>query len=112
MSSEVGVLDTPADKVLRKGRLPPGRIFLVDTAEQRIVSDEELKERIAREAPYGEGLRESMLRIQDLPVAVRLSVPDRESGLRRQGVVGYNSEEGKLFPSPMGTTADDAGRAT
>jgi len=67
MSSEVGVLDIPPEKVLQKGRLPPGRIFLVDTSEQRIVSDEELKERIARKAPYGEWLRKSMVRIQDPP---------------------------------------------
>src|SRR5216110_3005086 len=71
MSSEVGVLDIPAEKVLEKGRLPPGRIFLVDTEQQRIVSDEELKERIARQAPYGEWLRKSMVRIQDLPTPVR-----------------------------------------
>src|SRR5213075_1853979 len=51
MASEVGVLDIPPDQVLRKGRLQPGSIFLVDTAEQRIISDEELKERIAGQAP-------------------------------------------------------------
>src|SRR5437899_3018532 len=66
MSSEVGVLDIPPDQVLEKGRLQPGRLFLVDTSEQRIVADEELKERIARQAPYGEWLRSSMLRIEDL----------------------------------------------
>ena len=108
MSSEVGVLDIPAEKVLRKGRLPPGRLFLVDTAEQRIVNDEELKERIARQAPYGEWLRESMLRIEDLPSPTRTPVPERESVLRRQEVFGYTSEEVKLLINPMATTGNEA----
>jgi glutamate synthase (NADPH) large chain len=108
MASEVGVLDIPADRVLRKGRLQPGRIFLVDTAEQRIVSDEELKERISRQAPYGEWLRSSMLRIEDLPAPVRAIHPDHEMLLRRQEVFGYTSEDVKLLMSPMAGTANEA----
>src|SRR2546421_3010131 len=106
MSSEVGVLDIPPEKVLQKGRLPPGRIFLVDTAEQRIVSDEDLKERIARQAPYGEWLRNSMVRIQDLPSPVRPIHPDRETVIRRQEVFGYTSEDVKLLITPMATTGN------
>src|SRR3954469_24338159 len=60
MASEVGVLDIPAERVLRKGRLQPGRMLLVDTEEGRIVDDEELKERIAREHPYGQWLKENL----------------------------------------------------
>src|SRR6266581_790950 len=108
MSSEVGVLDIPPDRVLRKGRLQPGRIFLVDTAEQRIVSDEELKERISRQAPYGEWLRTSMLRMEDLPAPVRAIHPDHEVLLRRQEVFGYTSEDVKLLMSPMADTANEA----
>src|SRR5207245_2750867 len=108
MSSEVGVLDIPPEKVLQKGRLPPGRIFLVDTAEQRIVSDEDLKERIARQAPYGEWLRNSMVRIQDLPSPVRPIHPDRETVIRRQEVFGYTSEDVKLLITPMATTGNEA----
>ncbi|TMA74172.1 MAG: glutamate synthase large subunit [Deltaproteobacteria bacterium] len=108
MSSEVGVLDIPAEKVLEKGRLPPGRIFLVDTEQQRIVSDEELKERIARQAPYGEWLRKSMVRIQDLPTPVRPIHPDRETVIRRQEVFGYTSEDVKLLITPMATTGNEA----
>jgi len=108
MSSEVGVLDIPPEKVLQKGRLPPGRIFLVDTALQRIVSDEELKERIARQAPYGEWLRKSMVRIQDLPSPVRPIHPDRETVIRRQEVFGYTSEDVKLLITPMATTGNEA----
>ncbi len=108
MSSEVGVLDIPADRVLEKGRLQPGRLFLVDTAEQRIVADEDLKERIARQAPYGEWLRTSMLRIEDLPASVRPIHPDHEVLLRRQEVFGYTSEDVKLLMSPMAGTANEA----
>src|SRR5471032_483914 len=78
MASEVGVLDIPAEKVLRKGRVAPGRIFLVDTAEQRIISDEEVKERIAGQVPYGDWLRESILQVKDLPEPVRMPPTDRE----------------------------------
>src|SRR5438094_8851129 len=108
MSADVGVLDIPAEKVLEKGRLPPGRIFLVDTEQQRIVSDEELKERIARQAPYGEWLRKSMVRIQDLPTPVRPIHPDREPVIRRQEVFGYTSEDVKLLITPMATTGNEA----
>ena len=108
MASEVGVLDIPPDKVLKKGRLQPGRLFLVDTAEQRIVADEEIKERIARQAPYGEWLRTSMLRIEDLPAPIRAIHPDHELLLRRQEVFGYTSEDVKLLMGPMAGTANEA----
>src|SRR5690242_1196237 len=108
MSSEVGVLDIPPERVLEKARLQPGRIFLVDTAEQRIVADEELKERIARQAPYATWLRESMLRIEDLPAPVRPIHPDHEVLLRRQEVFGYTSEDVKLLMTPMAATANEA----
>src|SRR5207237_8778232 len=84
MSSEVGVLDIPPERVLEKGRLQPGRIFLVDTELGRIVGDEELKERIAGQAPYGEWLRTSMVRSEDLPAPVRSMPPDRDTLIRRQ----------------------------
>jgi glutamate synthase (ferredoxin) len=108
MSSEVGVLDIPPDQVLRKGRLQPGRIFLVDTEEQRIVSDEDLKERISRQAPYEEWLRSSMLHIDDLPTPVRAIYPDKEMLIRRQEVFGYTSEDIKILITPMATTANEA----
>src|SRR5207248_2539214 len=108
MASEAGVRDIPPEDVVRKGRLQPGRLFLVDTAEQRIVADDEIKERIARQAPYGEWLRESMLRIGDLPSPVRAPLPDRETLLRRQEVFGYTSEDVKLLIAPMATTGNEA----
>ena len=108
MSSEVGVLDIPPEQVLRKGRLQPGRIFLVDTEEQRIVSDEDLKERIAAQAPYEEWLRASMLHIDQLPTPVRAIHPDREMLIRRQEVFGYTSEDIKILITPMASTGNEA----
>src|SRR5512137_3231186 len=66
MASEVGVLDIPPEKVVQKGRLQPGRMFLVDTKAGRIVSDDELKQRIATEQPYAAWLREQSVKLDDL----------------------------------------------
>ena len=108
MASEVGVLDIPERDVLHKGRLQPGRLFLVDTALKRIVPDEELKQRIVRGAPYGAWLRDSIVRIEDLPEPLRLPLPEREPVLRRQEVFGYTSEEVKLLIAPMAETGNEA----
>src|SRR5205085_7522032 len=84
MASEVGVLDVPPEKVLHKGRLQPGRMFLVDLEEGRIIADEELKHKIATEQPYGEWLRRNLIPIEELPPAPYLPPPDHETVLRRQ----------------------------
>jgi glutamate synthase (ferredoxin) len=107
MASEVGVLDIPASQVVCKGRLQPGRIFLVDTAEGRIVSDDELKDRIAREKPYAEWLRKGLLRLHDLPPPANVMGPDHETVLRRQEVFGYTSEDVKILIAPMATSANE-----
>ncbi len=101
MASEVGVLDVPADRIVSKGRLQPGRLFLVDTAEKRIVSDEEMKDRIARSAPYGEWLKRHLVRLDELPRPGKVHEPDHETVLRRQEVFGYTSEDVKLLLTPM-----------
>ena len=67
LASEVGVLDVPADKVVRKGRLQPGRMFLVDTAAGRIVDDDEIKDSLAAEQPYAEWLDAGQIELEDLP---------------------------------------------
>ncbi|MGZ6142419.1 MAG: glutamate synthase central domain-containing protein, partial [Myxococcales bacterium] len=107
MASEVGVLDIPPSQVVKKGRLQPGRIFLVDTSLGRIVSDEELKERIAREKPYGEWLKKSLVQIKDLPPPANVLGPDHETVLRRQEVFGYTSEDVKVLITPMATTGNE-----
>ncbi len=103
MASEVGVLDLPAADVVQKGRLQPGRMFLLDTAEQRIVPDDELKERLARAAPYAEWLDRYLVDLDELPRPVSVIGPDHETVLRRQEVFGYTSEEVTMLLSPMAT---------
>src|SRR5467141_4643569 len=108
MASEAGVLDIPPEDVVRKGRLQPGRLFLVDTALRRIVADDELKDRYAGEAPYGEWLRKSMLQMENLPRPSRRPLPGRGALVRRQQAFGYTFEEVKLLIAPMATTANEA----
>ena len=100
MASEVGVLDLPAEDILLKERLHPGRMFLVDTAEGRIVDDAELKQKIATGKPYAEWLRQHMVSIQDLPPAP-VHEPDHETVLRRQQVFGYTHEDLRIILAPM-----------
>ena len=75
LASEVGVLDLPADRIVRKERLQPGRMLLIDTKEGRIIDDEEIKERAACEHPYREWLEEHMVTLEDLPTPPRLRSP-------------------------------------
>jgi len=101
MASEAGVLDIPASEIVAKGRVEPGRLFLVDTAAGRIVPDDELKHELATAAPYGEWIRSSMVRLPDLPDPGTAIEPDHETVLRRQETFGYTSEEVRLVLTPM-----------
>ncbi|OFX22723.1 MAG: glutamate synthase subunit alpha [Anaeromyxobacter sp. RBG_16_69_14] len=101
MASEVGVLDIPPDRILSKGRLQPGRMFLVDTSEKRIVSDDELKHRIATEQPYALWLKEYLVKLEDLPVPANVIEPDHETVLRRQEAFGYTAEDVRILVNPM-----------
>jgi glutamate synthase (NADPH) large chain len=107
MASEAGVLNIPPQDVVAKGRLQPGRMFLVDTSEQRIVSDDELKHRIATEQPYDEWVREWLVKLNELPPPPRVIEPDHETVLRRQEVFGYTAEEVRMVIGPMASTGTD-----
>jgi glutamate synthase domain-containing protein 2/glutamate synthase domain-containing protein 1/glutamate synthase domain-containing protein 3 len=107
MASEVGVLDIPAENVVVKERLHPGRIFLVDTAQGRIISDEELKQQLAREHPYADWLQEHLIPIEDLEPALFLPEPDHETVLRRQQAFGYTQEDVELLLGPMARAAEE-----
>ena len=102
MASEVGVLDVPPERILEKQRLKPGRMFLVDTEEQRIISDEELKHQIATAFPYQQWLDDNLLHFDDLP-----DIPDQQARhdhlvtLQRQQVFGYTFEDLRLILAPM-----------
>ncbi|HET8540392.1 MAG TPA: glutamate synthase large subunit [Anaeromyxobacter sp.] len=103
MASEVGVLDVPPDRIVKKGRLQPGRIFYVDTSEGRIVSDDDLKERIAKQHPYREWLERYAVHMRHLGKPVKVHLPDHETVLRRQEVFGYTAEDVKMLITPMAT---------
>jgi glutamate synthase (ferredoxin) len=107
MASEVGVLDIPAEDVLMKERLHPGRIFLVDTAQGRIINDEELKQQLAHELPYAQWLQEHLIPIEDLAPAPFLPPPDHETVLRRQQAFGYTQEDIELLLGPMARGAEE-----
>ncbi|WP_165986664.1 glutamate synthase large subunit [Streptomyces sp. YIM 98790] len=103
LSSEVGVLDIPARKVVRKGRLQPGRMFLVDTAEHRIIEDDEIKAALAAEHPYQEWLEAGLIGLDDLPEREHV-VHTHASVTRRQQTFGYTEEELRVLVAPMART--------
>ncbi len=100
MASEVGVIDVDPSKVISKGRLQPGKMFLIDTREGRIVDDEEIKKQLAAEHPYGEWVRNGMVSLPDLPKREHI-VFSHDSVLRRQQMFGYTHEELKIIIAPM-----------
>jgi len=100
LASEVGVLDIDPAKVVRKGRLQPGRMFLVDIAEGRIIEDNEIKSSLASAHPYGEWLAEGIVRLADLPSREHIIYP-HSSVLRRQRAFGYTEEELRIIIAPM-----------
>ena len=100
LSSEVGVLDIPADRIDRKGRLQPGKMFLVDIEDGLIIEDDEIKDELAAEAPYGEWLRSGIVRLADLPAREHIFYP-HSSVVRRQRAFGYTEEELRVILAPM-----------
>lgn len=100
LASEVGVLDIPASSVVRKGRLQPGRMFLVDIEEGRIIEDEEIKSSLASAAHYAKWVDEGIVRLEDLPAREHISYP-HASVLRRQRAFGFTEEELRILLTPM-----------
>ena len=103
LASEVGVLDIDQARVVRKGRLQPGRMFLVDTAAHRIVEDEEIKAALAAENPYQDWLHAGLIHLEELPEREHI-VHTHASVVRRQQTFGYTEEELRLLLAPMART--------
>ncbi|MGV9296294.1 glutamate synthase large subunit [Amycolatopsis sp. NPDC003676] len=103
LASEVGVLELDQAKIVRKGRLEPGRMFLVDTVAGRIVEDEEIKGQLASEHPYDEWVDAGLLRLEELPERDR-EVPLHAALVRRQQAFGYTEEELETILEPMART--------
>ncbi|MGI6872575.1 glutamate synthase large subunit, partial [Amycolatopsis sp. 3B14] len=100
LASEAGVLDVPPDQVVAKGRLKPGRMFLVDTEAGRIVADDEVKSELAKQHPYEEWLHAGLLQLADLQDRDHVT-QSHDSVLRRQLAFGYSEEELKILLAPM-----------
>jgi glutamate synthase (NADPH/NADH) large chain len=107
MASEAGVLEIAPEQVKMKGRLQPGKMFLVDTVEGRIVPDKEIKQRLASRQPYGQWLKDNQITIDQLPAPTRMHHPDAETLLRRQRAFGYSDEDLRMILRPMASTAQE-----
>ena len=107
MASETGVIDVPQSSVVEKGRLQPGRMFLIDTAEGRIVRDDEIKDRLAAARPYRRWLDQNLVHLDDLP---RREAPRRDEGslVQRQQMFGHTHEEHRLLLAPMAIDGKEA----
>lgn len=101
LSSEVGVLDIPADKIVKKDRLRPGKMLLVDTIKGRVIDDDELKEEYASKQPYGEWLDSNLVKLEDLKIPnKRVKEYSKEERARLQKAFGYSYEDVKTSILP------------
>ncbi len=107
MASEAGVLDIEPENVKMKGRLQPGKMFLVDTVEGRIVPDKEIKQRLASRQPYAQWVKDNQITIDQLPKPSRMHHPDAETLLRRQRAFGYSDEDLRMILGPMASKGEE-----
>ncbi|MGB6721455.1 MAG: glutamate synthase large subunit [Terracidiphilus sp.] len=107
LASEAGVIEVPAEDVRKKGRLQPGRMFLVDTVQQRIVSDAVIKKELAARQPYAEWLKEEQVTLDMLPEPKRVIASNPETLLRRQRAQGYSEEDLRILLAPMGAKGEE-----
>src|SRR5689334_7626519 len=107
MASEAGVLDVAPEQVKKKGRLQPGKMFLVDTVEGRIISNKEIKQKMASRHPYAEWVKENQITIDELPEPTRMHHPDAEALLRRQRAFGYSDDDVRMILTPMATKGEE-----
>mgnify|MGYP005809629257 CR=1 FL=1 len=107
MASETGVLPVKPEEVKKKGRLQPGKMFLVDTVEGRIVSDEELKQRLWSRQPYAQWLKENQITLDQLPEPPRVMGSDHDTILMRQRAFGYTDEDLKFILVPMASQGQE-----
>ena len=103
LASEAGVLDVDPSEVVAKGRLQPGRMFLVDTEAGRVIEDDEIKKELADAAPYGDWLHAGLMHLEELPDREHI-VYTHESVMRRQQTFGYTEEELRILLAPMAKT--------
>ena len=107
MASETGVLDVPPEKVLFKDRIRPGRMFLLDTEEGRLVDDDELKRRLSTQKPYGKWIQDNRTRLSDLPDPSTKTPANFDTLVARQKAFGYTLEDLRMIMEPMAATGGE-----
>ncbi len=108
LGSETGMLDLDQSKIVKKWRLEPGRMFLVDLEKGELVDDTAMKEGMAKAQPYGDWLKKNLLSLNDLPEAPQVPGPDHDTLLHRQIAFGYSHEDLKLVMAPMALDGQEA----
>jgi len=106
LASEAGVLDVPSGEIVAKGRLQPGKMFLIDTAAGRIVPDDEIKAQLSAAEPYEEWLHAGLLDLKTLPER-GVAKPNHDSVVRRQIAFGYTEEELRVLLTPMAASGNE-----
>jgi glutamate synthase (NADPH/NADH) large chain len=106
LASEVGVLDFKPESIIRKGRLQPGKMFLVDIQAGRIIEDDEIKDGLANAFPYSDWLHAGLVRLSELPAREHIVYP-HSSVVRRQRAFGYTEEEIRLIITPMAKNGNE-----
>src|SRR5579875_2411832 len=107
MASEAGVLDVPEERIVRKWRLQPGKMLLVDLERQRIIDDDELKAEISSAKPYQQWLDKTQIRVESLPDEIAPMAPPRSVLLDRQQAFGYTQEDINFFLKPIALSGED-----
>ena len=107
MASEAGVLEVEPEKVKRKGRLQPGKMFLVDTVEGRIISDKEIKQHLSFQQPYAAWLKQNQITLDQLPEPARVHAVNHDTVLCRERAFGYTDEDLKMILGPMASNAEE-----
>ena len=97
----MGVLDIPEERIVKKWRLQPGKMFLIDTEQGRIIDDAEIKAELAGRHPYQEWLDRTQIRLRELPAEIGPMAPDHATLLDRQQAFGYTQEDLKFLMTPM-----------
>ncbi len=108
MASEVGVLPIPPEEILYKGKMKPGKLFLVDTVAGRIIDDAEIKHRTVNQRPYRRWLDENHIELENLPPPPRMRAPSHEAIHVRQMVFGYTLEDLRILMAPMAVSGEEA----
>ena len=108
MASEMGVLPIPNNKIVKKWRLQPGKMFLIDMEQGRIIDDAEVKAKLSASRPYQEWLDKTQIHLKNLPANVDGDQGDPATLLDRQQAFGYTQEDLKLLMTPMAVTGQEA----